>query len=206
MVENRIKITLKKLDRLNVVFRIHNYSLILRGTHLSKVKLFSTILLPIILFAVFLVFGLVIITSPDIEKVSLPRIIYTLSLLLFYYGIKNLLRLRKSKKSQVKIMPGKIVLRNRSNEDLVILVEDIIEMPVKIEENLNSIIGEIYIIKKNHQPYLLLSVIDNNLKYLEDDLNYISSTFLMILNTTVKTKNKWLNPEDNFGTLKRGVE
>lgn len=183
MEENRLKNTAKKLKRLNVDYEFHNNSFILRGTSLSKTKLFLTILLPILFFLLTLVVLAILILSPEIEKIVFPRIILILPLLLFYYGVKNLIRLRKSKKNQVNIMSGKIVFRDRKNNEKVFRSEDIIEITIKIEENPSNIIGGLYIINDDNKPHLLLSLIDNNLKYLKDDLDYIRNTFLIILNS-----------------------
>lgn len=183
MEENRLKNTANKLNRLNVDYELHNNSFILRGTSLSKSKLFFTIVLPILFFASTLVVLTILILPPEIEKIVFPRIILILPLVLLYYGIKNLIRLRKSKKVQVNITSGKIVVRNRNYDEIVFLAEDIIEMPINIEENSSNIIGEIYVVKNGHKPHRLLSLIDNNLKYLKDDLEFIRNTFLMILNS-----------------------
>jgi len=187
MEENRLKNTANKLDRLNADYELHNNSFILRGTSLSKGKLFLTIILPILFFAMSLVLLTILILSTEIEKIVFPRIILILPLVLLYYGIKNLIRLRKSKNNQINIMSGKIVLRNRNYDDIVFREGDIIEMSINIEENSSNMIGEIYIVKNGCQPHLLLSLIDNNLKYLKNDLNYIRNTFLMILNSNEKT-------------------
>ena len=84
-------------------------------------------------------------------------------------------------------MSGKIVFKNRNNDKIVFRTEDITEMLINIEENSSNTIGEIYISTADHQPQLLLSIIENNVKYLKDDLEYIKNTFLMILNNNKKT-------------------
>lgn len=191
MEENRLQNTSNKLSRLNVNNEIHNNSIILRGTSLSKSKLFLTIFLPIILSGLTLFVLAFFIFSAEIEIIIFPKIIVLLLMILLtllYYGIKNLIKLRKSKKNQVNIMPGKIVLKNRNNEEMVFQAEDLIEMLINIEENASNAIGEIYIIDNDFQSHLLLRFIDNNLKYLNDDLNYISNTFLTIFNFNNKTE------------------
>jgi len=182
MEEYRLKNTANKLNRLNVSYEFQNNGIILRGTSLSKGKLFLTILLPILFFAMTLIVLAILILSPEIEKIVFPKIILILPLVLLYYGTKNLIKLRKSKKNQVDIMYGKIVFKNKNNDKIVFRTEDITEMLINIEENSSDIIGEIYISNADHQRYLLLSIIDNNVKYLKDDLEYIRNTFFMILN------------------------
>lgn len=191
MEENRLQNTSNKLSRLNVDNEIHNNSIILRGTSLSKSKLFLTIFLPIILSGLTLFVLAFFIFSAEIEIIIIPKIIVLLLMILLtllYYGIKNLIKLRKSKKNQVNIMPGKIVFKNRNNEEMVFQAEDLIEMLINIEDNASNTFGEIYIIDNDFQSHLLLRFIDNNLNYLNDDLNYISNTFLTIFNFNNKTE------------------
>ena len=97
MEEYRLKNTANKLNRLNVSYEFQNNGIILRGTSLSKGKLFLTILLPILFFAMTLIVLAILILSPEIEKIVFPKIILILPLVLLYYGIKNLIKLRKSK-------------------------------------------------------------------------------------------------------------
>jgi hypothetical protein len=182
MEEHRLKNTVNKLNRLNVSYELQKNSFILRGTSLSKGKLVLTILLPILFFVLTLTILVILILSPEIDRIVFPRIILIFPLLLLYYGVKNLIKLKKSKKNQIDIMSGKIVFKNRNNNKIVVLTENITEMLINIEENSSNAIGEIYVSTDEYQPLLLLSIIDNNVKYLKDDLDYIKNTFLMILN------------------------
>ena len=79
-------------------------------------------------------------------------------------------------------MPGMAILTYKNNADLVVPIEKIKELSINIEENESGVIGGIYITNNDLESYLLLSLIDNNVKYLKNDLEYIRSTFLMILN------------------------
>ena len=182
MVEHRLKLTAKKLKRLKVDFALNNNSVLLRGTSLSKGYIFITIILPIVVFAIIIIGLGIIILAPEFERIVFPKIILFLPLVLLYYGIKNMIKLRQSKKCQVNIMPGMAILTYKNNADLVVPIEKIKELSINIEENESGVIGGIYITNNDLESYLLLSLIDNNVKYLKNDLEYIRSTFLMILN------------------------
>jgi hypothetical protein len=182
MVEHRLKLTAKKLKRLKVDFAFNNNSVLLRGTSLSKGYIFATIILPIVVFAIIIIGLGIVILAPEFERIVFPKIILFLPLVLLYYGLKNMIKLRQSKKCQVNIMPGMAILTYKNNADLVVPIEKIKELSINIEENESGVIGGIYITNNDLESYLLLSLIDNNVKYLKNDLEYIRSTFLMILN------------------------
>tara|TARA_B110000285_G_C14978901_1_gene540351 strand:+ start:305 stop:880 length:576 start_codon:yes stop_codon:yes gene_type:complete len=182
MVEHRLKLTAKKLKRLKVDFAFNNNSVLLRGTSLSKGYIFVTIILPIVVFAIIIIGLGIVILAPEFERIVFPKIILFLPLVLLYYGLKNMIKLRQSKKCQVNIMPGMAILTYKNNADLVVPIEKIKELSINIEENESGVIGGIYITNNDLESYLLLSLIDNNVKYLKNDLEYIRSTFLMILN------------------------
>ncbi len=193
MEEQSLNNLANKLKRLNVDYRFHNNTLILKGTSLSKMELFLSIILPIAFFILFLVILIILINSLEIDKVVFPKAIFIIPLLLLYYGIKNLLKLRKNKNNQYHFTYGKLILITKKNEKIIFSNEDIIEFPIKIEENYSNIVGEIYVRNFNNKYYLLLSLIGNDLKYLKDDLDFIKNAFLMILNSNKKNRAKSKN-------------
>lgn len=185
MEEHRLKTTAHKLNRLNVDYDIFKNTILLRGSSLSKRQFFLTILLPILVFIIFIIISVLLLLS--MERIVFPRIIlllYILPLVLLYYGVKNFFKLRKSKKYQVHLIPGKIILKHKNIDEKVIPIEKIKEMPIYIEENKNNSIGEIYIKNLDLESHLLLSLIDDNPKYFKDDLEHIRNTFLIILGLT----------------------
>ena len=179
MEEHRLNNTALKLKRLNVDYELHNNGFILRGTSFSKIKLFLTIIFPIVFFAL----NLAIILFSDLE-ILFPWIngILYFTLILLFYGLVNLKLLRRSKKNQIHITPGKIIIKNGNIVKKVFRSEEVVEILFDIKENSINFIGYVYIISPPYPAYLLVSLFDSNLEYLEKDTQYISNTFLMILN------------------------
>jgi hypothetical protein len=177
-----IKNTEIKLKRLNVDSEFSNNTFILKGTSLSSKELFLSIILPFVFFVLAIILFIIMTTSPEIDSPPFFKIFFTLPIYALYYGIKNLIKIKKSKKNQVHIMSGKLILINENNDKIILKTEDIKEMVIKIEEASTIILGEIYITNVRDESYLLLSLNDNNYKYLKNDLEYIKSTFLMVLN------------------------
>lgn len=183
-MEEHLKNTTNKLKRLNVDYEHYNNTIILRGTSLSKGEIFLSIILPILVFCLFIIVLGFLLFTLEFERIVFPKtilILLILPLVLLYYGIKNYSRLKKSKKYQVHIMPGKIILKNRKSDEIVLPVQIVKEMSINIEQNKSNNIGEIYIRSLDLETYLLLRLIENNIKYFKDDLEYIRNTFLMII-------------------------
>jgi len=182
MEEHRLNNTALKLKRLKVDYELHNNGFILRGTSFSKIKLFLTIIFPIVFFAVMLIVLSILMISPEIETIIFPKILLILPLVILYYGIKNLITLRKSKKNQIHITPGKVIIKNGDIVKKVFRSEEVVEILFDIKENSINFIGYVYIISPPYPAYLLVSLFDSNLEYLKKDTKEISDTFLMILN------------------------
>ena len=183
-MEEYIKNTTNKLKRLNVDFEIHNNSIILRGTSLSKGEIFLTIISPLVLFFLFIILITILLFSAEFERIVFPKIILFLLILpfvLLYYGIRNYSRLRKSKNHEVQLMPGKIIFKKRNSDEVVLPLQKIKKVSIHIEQNKSNNIGEIYVQSLNLETYSLLSLIENNLKYFKGDLEYIRNTFLMVI-------------------------
>lgn len=193
MEENRLKITANKLNRLNVHYELNNHTILLRGSSFSKGQFFLTVILPIVVFILFITGLVLYFLAQEAEVILFPKITLVLLLLplvLLFFGIKNFLRLRKSKKYQIHIMPGKIIVKDKSTDEIVLPVKKIKKISIKIEENKGNCIGEIYVQNLDYESYLLLGVLGNNIKYFKDDLEYIKNTFLMILeNFETRTEN-----------------
>jgi hypothetical protein len=188
-MEELLKNTTNKLKRLNVDFEINNNSLILRGTSITKGEILLTIILPLIVFFLMITIIAIFLFTSELDKIVIPRavlVLFILPLVLLYYGIRNYSKLKKSKAFQVQLMPGKIILKKSKSEEIVLPVQKIKKMSISIEQNSSNNIGEIYIQSLDRETFLLLSLIEKNLKYFKDDLEYIRNTFLKIIGSQNK--------------------
>ena len=185
MEANRINNTAIKLKRLHVNYNInYDNSISLNGAIISNGKILLTIFLPLLIFISIIIFLGILILTAEFDRITLPKIILIvpfLPLILLYYGIKNILRIKKSSKISVKILKGSIELIDKKETKMIILKENIKDIVPYIEENQSDAIGEIYVVDCNNQKYLLLSLLDNKSKYLKDDITYIRNTIKMII-------------------------
>lgn len=181
MEENRLKIISLKFKRLGVSHEIKpNESLILNGTQLSTGKLFLTIVIPILIFVVGVVALGVILSIPEVDRVVFPKIILVLPIVLLIYGIRNLLRLGRSNKHSICIKEGSIQLTDKKGNLITIHDTNLKSIESNIIDMETSYIGEIYAIDNDGNSYLIFSAMDNNRKYLKDDLIYVEDTIKML--------------------------
>jgi hypothetical protein len=182
METNRLNNTAIKLKRLGVNYKVNNdNSITLRGTTMPNGELFLTIISPLFLFTLTVTFIIIQFSSPIFDKIIIPKILIILPLVLFFYGIKNLLRFKKSSKISVKIKKGNIELIDKQGTQVVISKNNMRDIISHIEENEGSYIGVLYAIDINNNKYSLLTLIDNHPKYLKNDIEYIRETLKTII-------------------------
>lgn len=181
MDDKNFKTVESKLKRLNVDYHYSNGLLILRGTKVSFGNIFLSIILPIIFF-VFVLFTIIILEKvPDIDRITVPKALFILPLTALLYGVKNLLKLKKSKKNEIFISSENLIILDKNNNKIKFMNDEISDISIKIKENSSNVVGELYANIRDKNSHLILNVISDDEKYLMDDLNFLKDSFLSVL-------------------------
>ncbi|MDC0303855.1 hypothetical protein OAL15_02465 [Flavobacteriales bacterium] len=179
---HRLHNTVKKLVRLNVDVALLDNRLILKGTTVTNRQVLLTIILPVALSLIFATGTILILAETEFEGVLvLLKLVFGIPLALIYYGVNNAIKLVKTKKHQIYICRGEMIIRTQYVRPIILRTESIEDIIIQLKPNESNVVGMLFVRSANDDIYRLLTVVDSELKYLKDDLEYIRSTILAIL-------------------------
>lgn len=175
--------TLKlKLDRhkLKYIIPTDNSQIKLGGSTVTTSFLLINIVIPFSL-SILLIIGIIIGFIPYIRKITLFLIM--LPTVIGFYGLITWINKRNSNKNIKIIDENKIKIISNGVEK-IIESKDISHFHKEIISNEKSdlIKGDLYLIDKSNNKFIILSIFDNDMSFIDKDLNYFKEYFNMILN------------------------